>query len=165
MIRTTLTAGLLALLLAACGGANETKTDDVAVVTPAPNDPNAAPAPVVTEVPEGVDLALMAAGGEVYGQYCIVCHQQDGNGVTGVFPPMTDPEWIAGDDERLISVILNGLEGKIEVSGETYNQAMPAHDFLTDEEVAGVLTYVRNSFGNAAGEITPEQVAAQRGAE
>ena len=105
---------------------------------------------------------LMATGNKVYGQYCIACHQTNGQGVPGAFPTLVQTEWVNGDNTRLISVVLNGLQGEITVNGETYNGVMTPHAFLTDEEVAGVLTYVRQSFGNDAEPITVEEVAEVR---
>jgi mono/diheme cytochrome c family protein len=67
-------------------------------------------------------------------------------------------EWVIGDKERLINIILNGMDGSMEVNGEVYNGVMPQHSFLNDEEVADVLTYIRTNFGNDAGEIKAEEV-------
>lgn len=106
--------------------------------------------------------AQIETGKQVYTQYCLVCHQADGRGVQGAFPPLNQSEWVNGDNKRLISVILNGLQGPIEVKGEQYNGMMPSHSFLTDEQIAGVLTYVRNSFDNEGGEITVEEVKEAR---
>lgn len=100
----------------------------------------------------------MEIGKTVYNQYCLACHQADGNGVPGAFPTLHQTEYVVGDKERLISIVLNGLQGPIEVNGQQYNSMMPQHGFLTDEQVAGVLTYVRKSFGNDADEVTVEEV-------
>jgi glucose/arabinose dehydrogenase/mono/diheme cytochrome c family protein len=98
-------------------------------------------------------------GGEnIYYTYCSTCHQKDGQGATGRFPPLNGTEWVVGDKERLINVVLKGMEGSIEVNGEVYNGVMPQHSFLSDEEVADVLTYIRASFGNNAGAISKEEV-------
>jgi mono/diheme cytochrome c family protein len=104
----------------------------------------------------------MEQGKKVYSQYCIACHQTDGKGVPGAFPPVASSDWVQGDKTRLINVILKGLEGQIKVNDQTYNSVMPAHSFLSDADIAAVLTYVRANFGNKAGEITEKEVAAQR---
>jgi len=73
-------------------------------------------------------------------------------------PPLVQTDWVQGDKTRLIGVILNGLDEPIEINGETYQNVMPAHDFLTDQQIADVLTYVRSHFGNKASAITVEEV-------
>ncbi len=102
------------------------------------------------------DIAL---GGEtIYITYCAACHARDGQGSPPRFPPIAETEWVTGDKERLINIILNGMEGPIMVRGELYNNPMPAHDFLSDEEIAQVLTFIRQNFGNDASAITEEEV-------
>lgn len=103
------------------------------------------------------------AGGEkIYTTYCGTCHQRDGQGASGRFPPLTDTDWVTGDKQRLIGIVLNGLEGTIEVKGETYNSIMPQHQFLSDQEVAEVLTYIRQNFGNDASAVSKEEVSEVR---
>ncbi len=109
-----------------------------------------------------VQTQALEKGKTIYSQYCLACHQGDGNGVAGAFPPLTQTEWVSGDKATLIGVILNGMQGEITVKGEVYNNAMPAHGFLSDEEIGAVLTYVRQSFGNDYSEITTEEVAEVR---
>lgn len=111
--------------------------------------------------PEGEEPPSLELGQSVYEQYCLACHQADGSGVPGLYPPLKDTEWVSGDKEPLIDVILNGLSGPIEVHGETYNQEMAAHGFLSDEEIAAVLTYCRQEF-TGAGPIYTSEVARQR---
>ena len=115
-----------------------------------------------SEATPAVQTQALEKGKTIYNQYCLACHQGDGNGVAGAFPPLTQTEWVAGDKATLVSVILNGMQGEITVKGETYNNAMPAHGFLSDEEIGAVLTYVRQSFGNDYSEITTEEVAEVR---
>ena len=102
------------------------------------------------------------SGKVVYDTYCLACHQADGRGVPGQNPPLAKTDWVLGDKTRLIGVILNGLNDPVEIGGETYDNPMPAHDFLTDQQVADVLTYVRSHFGNQAPAIKPEDVKAVR---
>ncbi|MFT6810880.1 MAG: mono/diheme cytochrome c family protein, partial [Saprospiraceae bacterium] len=97
-------------------------------------------------------------GAFTYTTYCATCHQSNGKGDSGRFPPLNRTPWVTGDKERLINLVLNGLEGSINVKGEIYNNTMPQHSFLNDEKVADVLTYIRKSFGNRASEITEEEV-------
>lgn len=100
----------------------------------------------------------LTGGAKLYNIYCAVCHQKDGQGASGRFPPIANTDWVAGDPKRLMSVVLNGLEGSIDVNGENYNGVMPPHGFMTDEETASVLTFIRQNFGNNAAAITSEQV-------
>jgi mono/diheme cytochrome c family protein len=87
----------------------------------------------------------------------------DGNGVPGLNPPLAKTDWVTGDKKRLINVILKGLNDPIEVNGEEYANPMPAQEFLSDQEIADVLTYIRASFGNKASAVTAAEVKAQRG--
>ena len=98
------------------------------------------------------------AGEKTYLTYCGSCHQNNGKGASGRFPPLAGAPWVVGDKGLLISIVLNGMEGSITVNGEEYNNVMPQHSFLSDEEVAGVLTYIRQSFGNTASEVSAEDV-------
>ena len=103
-------------------------------------------------------------GKMVYEQSCLACHQADGSGVPGLAPPLIKGVFVNGEKERVINIILNGLEG-VEIKGETYANPMPAFDFLSDEDIASVLTYVRNNFENKGEAITREEVAAVRAGE
>jgi mono/diheme cytochrome c family protein len=103
----------------------------------------------------------VSPGAAVYKQYCLTCHQVDGGGVPNLNPPLSGTDWVVGDKNRLIGVLLNGLQNA-EIEGETYDNVMPAHDFLTDQQLADVLTYIRSNFGNKAIGITPGEVKAQR---
>ncbi|MCW5516489.1 PQQ-dependent sugar dehydrogenase [Muriicola sp. Z0-33] len=104
----------------------------------------------------------LSKGQSVYYQYCSACHQIDGGGARGRFPPLAATEWVSGDKERLINIVLNGMEGPIEVNGKQYSAVMPQHSFLTDEEVAEVLTYIRSNFGNKASNVETDEVAKLR---
>ncbi|MBD5778037.1 HEAT repeat domain-containing protein [Pelagicoccus sp. NFK12] len=107
-------------------------------------------------------------GFEIYRRegHCVTCHQEDGQGLpVASFPPIADTEWTNGHPERLIDLTLYGLMGPIQVKGQKYAGHVPMTQFyglLDDDEVAAVLTYVRNAFGNEASPITPEQVAKVR---
>jgi mono/diheme cytochrome c family protein len=118
----------------------------------------------------GTDRELFMKGREIYAMdgYCGTCHQPDGKGLTASgFPPLAGTQWVNGNEERLIKLTLHGLAGPIEVLGEEYPGNVPMTPFggmLNDEEVAAVLTYVRNAFGNEASPITPEKVGEVRAA-
>ncbi len=107
--------------------------------------------------------AVMARGKEVYTSICLACHQADGSGVPHLNPPLTPNPWVAGPKDRLISLVLNGSQGQVEIDGDTWSNAMPAQAYLTDQQIADVLTYVRNSFGNKAGAVGAAEVKARRG--
>ncbi len=104
-----------------------------------------------------------ATGKPVYDTRCAQCHQANGQGIPGSFPPLTQTEWVLGDKGRLVRLLLNGMQGPLEAEGEAYNGIMilppPA---LTNEQIAAVLTYVRQHFGNDAEAVTPDEVASVR---
>ena len=104
----------------------------------------------------------LVGGQLLYKTYCAACHQRDGKGASGRFPPLNETDWVIGDKERLVHLVLNGMEGPIKVNGEDYNSMMPQHSFLKDEEIAKVLTYIRKNFGNDASEVTLEDVKKYR---
>lgn len=106
------------------------------------------------------DIATTSA---VYSTYCIACHQNDGKGDGTRFPPLVQSEWVNYDKPRLIKVILNGLKGPVQVKGLSYNEVMPAHgSFLSDAQVAEVLTYIKSNFNNLPEIVTPAEVSAVR---
>ena len=111
----------------------------------------------------GVSKAVLERGKKVYATYCLSCHQSDGSGVPKLNPPLIKTKWVLGDKKKLINVVLNGMDELIEVDGEEYENVMPPQSYLKDEQIADVLTYVRNSFGNKASVITAPEVKAQRG--
>ena len=109
------------------------------------------------------EATVAAATGETDYAVCAVCHQANGEGLPGAFPPLSGSEIVnAASPDRMIAIILRGLEGPVTVKGQEYNSIMPAQATLTDEEIARITTYERSSWGNAASAVTPEQVAAVR---
>jgi mono/diheme cytochrome c family protein len=110
----------------------------------------------------------MVLGKKNFELVCATCHQVNGLGVPGVYPPLAGSEWVNGSAERVIRIVIYGLKGNVTVEGKTYNAAaMPVIGKVSgsgynwsDDKIAAVLTYVRASFGNKAPAITPEQVAA-----
>jgi len=107
------------------------------------------------------DLAVL--GKRSFSANCVACHQTTGLGVPNQYPPLVGSEFTLGPTDHLILIVLHGLEGPVKVKGETYNGAMPTwKDVLTDAQIAGILTYVRSSWGNEAGAVTVDQVKALR---
>jgi mono/diheme cytochrome c family protein/glucose/arabinose dehydrogenase len=117
---------------------------------------------------KGAERDLFIKGKAIYAREgaCGTCHQPDGKGLTASgFPPLAGTEWVVGNEDRLIKIVLKGLQGPIEVQGKKYPGQVPMTPFggmLKDDEVAAVLTYVRNSFGNKAPAVAPEKVKAVR---
>ena len=130
---------------------------------------NEHPAPPVPAHLTGSEKQQYLAGHEIYFRdaHCATCHQPDGNGLPPAFPPLAGSVWTSGDPERLIKLTLHGMMGPFELNGKKYDGLVPMTPFggmLKDDEVAAVLTYVRNSFGNKAPVIQPAQVTAVRNA-
>ncbi len=117
---------------------------------------------------EGADLELFKKGKEIYHRdgYCVTCHQPNGKGLEASgFPPLVETNWVTGSEERLIKLTLNGIIGPMEVNGKKYPGQVPMTPFgglLKDEEVAAVLTFVRNSFGNKASVVSTDKVESVR---
>jgi mono/diheme cytochrome c family protein len=108
--------------------------------------------------------AAMARGKKVYEATCLACHQPDGSGVPNMNPPLVKTKWVMGDKKQLAKIVLKGLQGgEIEIDGDKFHNPMPPQEsVLTDQEIADVLTYVRNSFGNKASMVTVAEVKAVR---
>ncbi len=104
--------------------------------------------------------ASMERGKKVYDGTCITCHQADGLGVQRMNPPLVKTKWISGDKNALIKIILKGLKGgEIDIDGDTFHNPMPPQEALmSDQQIADVLTYVRNSFGNKYSAVTAASV-------
>jgi nitrite reductase (NO-forming) len=99
------------------------------------------------------------AGKALFAGTCSTCHQPEGQGMEGVFPPLAKSDYIAGDPKRVPTAILHGLVGKVTVNGKEYDSNMPPMNQLTDDEVANISTYVLNSWGNPGGRVTKEEAA------
>jgi mono/diheme cytochrome c family protein len=113
------------------------------------------------QTPQSAAKSTKSPGQLVYEQHCLTCHQVNGSGVPNQNPPLRGTDWVRGDKNRLINVLLKGLRDQ-EIDGEPYDNVMPAHSFLTDQQLADVLTYIRSSFGNKASAITVDEVKYQR---
>jgi mono/diheme cytochrome c family protein len=104
-------------------------------------------------------------GKRLFTANCVACHQSTGLGVPGQFPPLVGSEWVVTGpdgwhgDNHLVSILLHGLQGPIQVKGNTYNGAMPPWQQLKDEEIAAILTYIRSEWGNEDTPISAEDVA------
>lgn len=108
------------------------------------------------------EISLFDRGAKVYRNQCAQCHQADGNGLSGVYPPLVGADWVTGHPEVIARILINGLNGPIEVKGNTYNGNMPAFGpgglGLKARDIAGVITYVRQEWGNEASEVSIEMI-------
>jgi mono/diheme cytochrome c family protein len=110
-----------------------------------------------------IQTETIAGGKELFMKYCLSCHQTDGSGVPNTYPPLRKSNWVNGDKFRLIKILLNGLQGEIEVNDDFYDQVMPKQITLSDEQIAIVLTYIRQNFGNDTTTVSTAEVAEVRG--
>jgi mono/diheme cytochrome c family protein len=106
------------------------------------------------------DAETMKRGQAVYSRTCIACHQPTGMGIPPVFPPLAGSEWIAKSSSIAVRNIINGMQGPVTVKGMTYNSMMPPVAGLSDKDIADVVTYVNNSWGNTGAIVTEAEVAA-----
>lgn len=141
--------------LYSCGGEATTETSTEATTEETTEQ-------VVEETTTESSMEL-SAGLEVYNSICMACHQANGEGIPGAFPPLANSDYLLADKTRAIKQVLNGSEGEITVNGVAFNGVMPGQkEALNDQQVADVLTYVLNSWGNNGGVVTADEVAAQR---
>ncbi len=110
---------------------------------------------------------LMSVGKNVYSASCLMCHQQGGEGLPGVFPPLAKSDYMSklagmSDRSQLVAIPLKGLVGKITVNGSEYNSVMPPVSGSSDQDLAAVLTFVTNSWGNTARPFSTDEVRAAR---
>jgi len=108
------------------------------------------------------DAAGAVDGAKLYTVNCASCHQANGQGLAGVFPPLVGSRWVLENDARLVQILLHGINGVIEVQGVSYQGVMPAFAHLGDDELAAVLTHIRSSWNNDADPIDAGQIAAGR---
>jgi mono/diheme cytochrome c family protein len=102
-------------------------------------------------------------GQKIYSANCSACHNANGSGTPGVFPPLASNPVVTGSPDKVIDAVKNGLTGETTVSGKSYNGSMPAwKGKLSDAEIADVITYIRSSWGNNAGAVTEAQVAGSK---
>ena len=105
------------------------------------------------------------AGQALFAGTCSTCHQASGAGLAGVFPPLAKSDWLATKPKAAVDVVLRGLTGPVTVNGQSYNSVMPPMAQLADDEVANILTYVLNSWGNPGGKVTKAEVTERRTAK
>ena len=135
---------ILAVLVAAAGCSRQSGGENAGDEPAAPVDP------------------VMSRGEAVYYANCVACHLPGGTGLEGAFPPLAGSDYLVGDPGRVIATILYGNEGPITVNGVQYNGVMPGFAYLSDDEVAAVVTYISRSWGNDLPGVSPEDVAAVR---
>ncbi len=135
------------------------KTDD-AIYAPEGGSVRNNPPTEPPQPPAANKAERIARGADVFAN-CIACHQATGLGIPGAFPPLAQSDYLNGDKIRGIKAVTGGLQGKLVVNGATFDGVMPALQ-LSDEQVANVLTYVLNSWGNSGQEVTPDEVKANR---
>ena len=114
--------------------------------------------------PPRPEISLFDRGAKVFRSQCAQCHQANGQGVPGAFPTLVASKWVTGSEERLARILVNGLNGPIVVAGAKYNGNMPAFGpnglNLKPKDIAGVLTYIRQEWGNEAAEVSVEAMEA-----
>jgi mono/diheme cytochrome c family protein len=106
--------------------------------------------------------ASILRGEKVYTKVCLSCHMADGGGVPHLNPPLAQTAYVLGDKAKIIGIVLHGMSDRIPIEDEYYSNNMAAHTDLTDQQIADVLTYVRNNFGNKASAVTAAEVKAVR---
>ena len=109
---------------------------------------------------EQIQTGVLDLDGEsIFNNTCRTCHQADGNGLPGQYPPLAGSPWLNQDPETPVRILLLGITGPIDVEGHSFNGTMPSQSQMTDEQIANVLTHVRSSFGNESAAIEPALVA------
>ncbi len=126
-----------------------------------PGKPGAPKPPVIKPLTEA-QTALFEKGKTIYATLCAACHQPHGFGLDGLAPPLVDSEWVLGKPEVLARIVMHGLAGPVKVGGRSFNLAMPPLPQLTDEDVAGVLTYIRREWEHTASAVETKSVTAVR---
>ena len=129
-----------------------------------PGKPGAPAPPFIKPLTE-TQAALFEKGKTIYATLCAACHQPHGFGLDGLAPPLVDSEWVLGKPEVLARIVMHGLAGPVKVSGRTYNLAMPPLPQLTDEDIAGVLTYIRREWEHTASAVETASVTKIRDQE
>ena len=156
LLKTAFIGGLLVMY--SCGGTTETADKAVEETTPTEE------IEAVNEDAEtsGETASLdLSKGEEVYMATCKVCHQENGQGIEGTFPPLANSDYLMADVKRAMHEVVTGKSGEVTVNGVSYNSTMPAN-VLTDEQLVDVMNYILNSWGNNGGTITLEDVVAAK---
>lgn len=185
-VTIVLTAAIAASALVACAGGKNSSSSTTTTTTTTQSSPAASPAaspatmgkpnatspmPMSKMTPKSpamgkvamVSSADIAAGSKVYSANCSSCHQANGKGQPGVFPPLAGNATVTGPAADVIDIVKNGKSGKITVNGTTYNGQMPSwKGTLSNKDIAAVISYIRNSWGNKASGVTETQVASAK---
>lgn len=111
--------------------------------------------PIVQKRPP---VPQVANGKRIYDLSCTACHQENGEGLEGVSLTLVDSKWVLGPESRLVRIVLHGVRGPIVAGTQEANLEMPAMGFFSDEEIAAVLTYIRNAWGNRAAPVSADAV-------
>ena len=114
-----------------------------------------------TSLQDGLSQSI-DRGKDVYTTYCISCHQTNGEGLTGVYPPLANSDHLSKDQSGSIIILLKGQQEEITVNGMKYKLPMAPLNYLTDQQIADVLNYMGNSWGNKFNAVTPDQVKSKR---
>lgn len=157
-------AGTAAIALVACsGGKNGSSSTTASNASPAAA-PSMAAATGSTMASGAMKTSTTgAAGAKIFTTNCASCHQANGKGEPGAFPPLAGNALVTGQAAKVIHIVKDGLNGKIIVGGKTYNAQMPAwKGTLSDSDIASVITYIRSTWGNKAGAVTVSQVTATK---
>lgn len=110
-------------------------------------------------IPQTLEASQAIDGATIFNVNCSACHQANGQGIPGAFPPLANSEWVLADPAVSVAIVHDGLQGPINVNGNSFEGIMPAFSgTLTDEEIAAVLTYIRSAWGNSAAEVTTGNV-------
>jgi mono/diheme cytochrome c family protein len=142
-----------ALLFAACAKSSNTSSSSSTA-------PATASSPAATGAPAST-APVAAAGAKVFSTDCASCHQANGQGVPGAFPPLAGSDIVNGPASRVIHIVKYGLTGPVTVAGKTFNGQMPAWSpQISDSDIAAVITYIRSSWGNHGSAVTTAQVTA-----
>ncbi len=115
----------------------------------------------VNQTPAANKAERIDQGRKIYQKICIACHQPNGQGVSAIFPPLANSDFLNSDKKRAISIVVNGLNEEILVNGKKFHNLMPKPG-LNDEEIANVLTFVYSQWENNGAEVTPDEVTAIR---
>ena len=118
--------------------------------------------PAAKKVEKKETATPFSRGKLLYAAHCLACHQADGSGVPNLNPPLMATVWVTGNKSTLLQIMLKGSKGQVEIAGETFHNTMPSQAHLTDQQIADVLTYIRNSFGNKASAVTAAEVKNMR---
>lgn len=157
-------AAAAAITLAACSGSkngSSSTTTTNASSAPAPSMAAAAAPAMASGATKTSMTGATAPGPKIFTMNCASCHQANGKGQPGAFPPLAGNAVVTGPATKTIHIVKDGLNGKIAVAGKTYNAQMPAwKGTLSDSDIASVVTYIRSAWGNRAGAVTVSQVTA-----